>query len=342
VLITTPDFPPATGGIQRLLGRLVQYATSWETLVVALADPDGAQEPELGMTRRVPRVPMSRRAEIARLNAVTVREGRAWHPDAVLAGHIVASPGAVLLGRSLGIPTLQYLHAKELTYHPELARFAVTRSTKTVAVSNHTARLAVASGASPANVRVITPGVDAPNGDAGAPIAKASVPTILTVARLTNRYKGFDVMLRALPLVRGAIPDARWVVVGDGPLRPELERTAAAWGLGDAVLFCGTVPTSERDDWLRRAHVFAMPSRLPPDGGGEGYGLVYLEAGSHGLPCVAGDAGAVAEAIIQLLSDPARASKLGQAGREHASALTWGRMASAVETLVLDAVVASR
>jgi phosphatidylinositol alpha-1,6-mannosyltransferase len=52
-------------------------------------------------------------------------------------------------------------------------------------------------------------------------------PTIVMVARLEDRYKGFDVIIKALPLVRARVPEVRWVVVGEGSLRAELEAMAA-------------------------------------------------------------------------------------------------------------------
>src|SRR4051812_20368493 len=130
-----------------------------------------------------------------------------------------------------------------------------------VAVSRHTADLSIAGGASPERVHVIPPGVDLPSagGERSARDAAARRPTIVTVARLRERYKGHDVMLRALPLIRARVPDVEWVVVGDGPLRPELEALAAAYGVTDVVRFAGIVPDAERDAWLERAHVFAMP-----------------------------------------------------------------------------------
>lgn len=358
VLVTTPDFPPATGGIQRLIGKLVAHATGWEILVVTLDHPDVEGAPAPVPVRRVPNSGVLRQATITRLNVATVRDGVAWRPDAILSGHIVTSPGALLLGRLLGIPTLQYVYAKELVVRPRLARFAMARSTATVVLSQHAAQLARRTGAPPTRLHVIPPGVDV----AGPPPQRTAVaepPTILTVARLADRYKGFDVMLRAMPLVLARIPAARWVVIGDGPLRGELERTAGISGLHSSVLFCGHVSDEELDRWFARSQVFAMPSRLPADGGGEGYGLVYLEAGARGLPCVAGNVGAVAEvvidgetgllvdatdhvqtadALVALLADPDRAAALGAAGRERARSLSWQRMAATVEALVADLV----
>src|SRR5207253_143715 len=99
-------------------------------------------------------------------------------------------------------------------------------------------------------------------------------PTIITVARLVDRYKGFDVTIRALPLVRARVPGARWIVVGDGSLRGELQAMADSEGVADCVTFAGALDDAGRDEWLDRADVFVMPSRLMPYGlGGEGFGI---------------------------------------------------------------------
>jgi phosphatidylinositol alpha-1,6-mannosyltransferase len=204
---------------------------------------------------------------------------------------------------------------------------------------------------------MILPGVDPPTGSSSLPVERQTdPPTIITVARLEDRYKGFDVMIKALPLVRARVPDARWVVVGEGSLRAELEAMAASLDVADRITFTGRLDDEARDEWLERADVFAMPSRLLPGGrGGEGFGIVYLEAGTHGLPCVAGDVGgsvdavvdgetgllvdptdhvAVADAIADLLLDPDMRKRLGEAGRARAKKLSWAHMAEQVDDLI--------
>ena len=179
---------------------------------------------------------------------------------------------------------------------------------------------------------------------------------IVTVARLEERYKGFDVMLRALPLVVARVPAARWVLVGDGALRDDIQDTASAWGLADRVVLLGAVSDAERDRRLREAAVFAMPSRVPPHGGGEGFGIVYLEAGRHRTPVVAGDEGGALDAVVHgqtgTLVDPRdhvalavgqqldqrvgeRAARLGAAGEDWARALSWASMIEQVEEIIV-------
>lgn len=354
IVVVTPDFPPAMGGIQRLMGNLVAR-TGWDSLVITLGHAEAADANfARHSVRSVPGVP---RASIALLNVAAVRCGCRWRPDAVLCGHIAASPGATALGRMLRIPVIQYVYSKEMASRPRITRYAVTRAAATIAISDHTAGLAIRAGAPPDQVEKIEPGVDAIADEP--PASRTGPPTILTVARLTDRYKGFDVMLRALPIVRSRIPDVRWVIVGDGKLRSELEARAMRGGITDAVRFTGAVTDEQRDVWYAKSHVFAMPSRVPSDGGGEGYGLVYREAGMRGLPCVAGDAGAVAEvvsheetgllvdardhvavadALIRLLSDPALATRLGRNGRRQAQARSWEQMAREVEAVVAGTV----
>ncbi|MGE0040486.1 MAG: glycosyltransferase family 4 protein [Vicinamibacterales bacterium] len=155
-------------------------------------------------------------------------------------------------------------------------------------------------------------------------------PIVVIVGRMwaEERYKGHDLLLDVWPEVRRRVPGARLVVIGDGDDRGRLEARARAEGLGESVRFTGLLTDAERDDEYRSARVFAMPST------GEGFGLVYLEAMRHGLPCVAGsgapeeivvdgvtgcivrDGGRedLAGALAGLLADPDRCREMGDAG----------------------------
>ena len=73
-------------------------------------------------------------------------------PDVVLSTHIVASPAAAWIRHQLGVPFVQYVHAKEVGAKPGLARFALTRADRVVTVSRYTSRLAMAAGARPERV----------------------------------------------------------------------------------------------------------------------------------------------------------------------------------------------
>lgn len=363
VLFLTPDFPPAHGGIQLLTHRVATSAHLIRPHVITLASAGhrsfDAASPRLDV-RRTPRLPGPRALSMLGLNVGALLHGIDSRPRAILNGHIVTSPAAVALQRRLRIPLVQYAYARELGDRPLLSRWALRHAAATIAISGYTRGLVESLGADPATIHVIPPGVDLP---AESAVRRDARPTLLTVARLAERYKGHDVVARALPLVRAHLPDVRWTVIGDGPLRPALERLVGTHGMTDHVEFLGAVSAQKRDEWLRRSHVFVMPSRLPRDGAGEGFGIVYLEANAHAMPAIGGNVGgavdaivdgetgilvdpndhvAVARAITELLEQPERAAALGAAGVARATSFVWPRIAERVQRLVLDTITLER
>ncbi len=148
-----------------------------------------------------------------------------------------------------------------------------------------------------------------------------------TVGRL-NWAKDQAGLIRAFGRVYGRQPDTALVLVGDGELRAELQRCAAAEGVADHVHFLG-----DRDDvreLLRGMDLFVLSSLS------EGYSMALLEASAAALPIVATDVGgngeivhdgatgrlvpasdvqALAGAMLTLLQEPARAMAMGQAAR---------------------------
>ncbi len=362
LLVLTPDFPPARGGIQVLLHRLLTGLEGFDIRIVTLAG-EGAGEFDAGSALSTRRVQVPARAGQLRnvaLDAVALREAIAFRPALTLSAHIVTSPAAALIRRVFGARTVQYFYAKEIGNKPRLAAFAAHHADACISISAYTSQLLREHGARPSLLRQIAPGVDLP-ADAGA--LPAERPTVVTVSRLADRYKGHDVLVRALALVRRQVPDVEWVVVGDGPLRGEIESQVRAAGIQDTVRFVGAVSDQERDDWLRRADLLAMPSRLPEGRlAGEGFGIVYLEAGAFGKPVVAGnvagaldavedgetgllvdptDAAAVAEAIATLLLDRSRAARMGAAGAERARRFAWPVMAERVGELLAEQLAAA-
>ncbi len=177
---------------------------------------------------------------------------------------------------------------------------------------------------------------------------------MLCVSRLVPR-KGQDTLIRAWPAVRAAIPDARLLLVGDGPYRGELQRLAGQLKVAASVTFTGSVP--DLPGYYAAADVFAMPCRTRRAGlDVEGLGIVYLEASAAGLPVIGGDSGGapdaildgetgyvvpgrsvpvLAERIIALLADPARARAMGQRGQAWTEQeWDWSRVAGRLNALL--------
>jgi phosphatidyl-myo-inositol dimannoside synthase len=362
LLILTPDFPPAPGGIQLMAHRFASTIQGFETKIIALDAPAAKsfdEESRLAV-RRVGARGLPRSGRTAILNAVALADALRFRPDVTLSMHSVASPAASAIRRALGARTVQYFHAEEVATRPKLAIFAAQQADVVIAVSDYTAGLIAATGAAPGDMRLIPPGVDIPSDPSPLPVDR---PTLLTVARMEERYKGHDMLVRALVLVRAKVPDVQWIVIGDGSLRTGVEQLAGSYGVSDSIRFLGAVEDEVRDAWLRRTNLLAMASRLPAEGyAGEGFGIVFLEAGAYGKPVVAGHVGgaldavadgesgllvdpldpvAVAEAIAALLLDGELAARLGRAAQRRAQSFAWPKIAARVQEVLLEQIESS-
>lgn len=217
-----------------------------------------------------------------------------------------------------------------------LERLATRRAARVVCITEALARFNREEVGLPREkLRVVHYGLDAPPdpwGPPGGPELPPDAPVLVAVCRLVPQ-KGLDVAIEALPHVRERHPDARLVVLGEGPLRGELEALAQARGVGDAVSLAGRV--GDVAWWLRRADVVVHPARW------EGFGLALLEAmlcarpvvasrvssipeivldGESGLLVAPDDPVALGAAVRLLLDDPARARSYGEAGLARAHA----------------------
>lgn len=175
------------------------------------------------------------------------------------------------------------------------------------------------------------------------PMPVGSPPRVTFVGRLEAR-KGPDVLLAAAPRVLAALPTTRFVFVGRdvGPAgaRPSskwLLAEAARLGVTQSIELTGQLDPNGVQEALRQATVCAFPSRW------ESFGNVVAEASAVGRPIVAStippfreliadrltgrlvpvdDPDAWAHALIEILSDPARAASMGQAGSERITAIS--------------------
>jgi phosphatidylinositol alpha-1,6-mannosyltransferase len=139
------------------------------------------------------------------------------------------------------------------------------------------------------------PGLPGEDLRAGIGVA-AGQKLILSVGRLMRR-KGFDNVIRSLPMLGKQGIDAHYAVIGIGEDRDYLQGLAVELGLTERVHLLGHVSYEDLPRWYCASDLFAMPNR---DVGGdtEGFGLVYLEAAAAGRPALAGMAGGTASAVV--------------------------------------------
>jgi glycosyltransferase involved in cell wall biosynthesis len=136
---------------------------------------------------------------------------------------------------------------------------------------------------------------------------------ILTVCRLSNteKYKGYDMVINALPAVLMEIPNAKYMIVGDGDDLPRVLRIVKEHGLDHKVIFAGFAPDEDLIDYYNLCDVFVMPSKK------EGFGFVFLEALACGKPVVAGDKDGSRDALLDgklgILVDPDNVDEIADA-----------------------------
>jgi glycosyltransferase involved in cell wall biosynthesis len=174
---------------------------------------------------------------------------------------------------------------------------------------------------------VVPLGVDVARFASAVPAPSADGRLVGNVARLAPQ-KGQRVLLEAAPLVLRRHPDTRFVLVGDGELREELEQQARSLGIADRVVFTGS--RADVPELLASFSVFALPSYF------EGFCYAVVEAqaagvpvvatpvggvretvvpGETGLSCEPGDPASLADGIVRLLDDPDEAGRLAAEAR---------------------------
>ena len=181
---------------------------------------------------------------------------------------------------------------------------------------------------------------------------------VLFVGALTrwHRYKGLDVLIRSMALLRSDPLAARLLVVGGGELSVEYVKLAAELGIRDRVIFAGNVPDDDLPKYYACADLFALPSKNRS----EGFGLTILEANATGKPALGtrvggipsvihdgyngllvspNDPEALAEAIREALENDDLLKQMGKNGRAFAEQHDWSIVAKQTEQLYKRAVV---
>jgi glycosyltransferase involved in cell wall biosynthesis len=164
---------------------------------------------------------------------------------------------------------------------------------------------------------------------------RAGGPLLVFVGRLIEQ-KGVDDVLKAVALLTPRVPGVSAVIVGDGPLRTDLEALAASLRITDRVSFVGWVEPSDVSECLAAADAFVATPKRGKNGEVEGQGLTFVEAMLAGTPVIATANGGIvdvvrhedtglvvregcpediAEAVTRIIQDPALVERLRAGGR---------------------------
>ena len=228
--------------------------------------------------------------------------------------------------RLAGTPYSFTPHAHDLFVHQSMLPRKAADAAFVVAISDYNRRflLAHARGRQ-LSIHIVHYGIDPARFTfRPRPEGAERPPRIACVARLLP-YKGHSVLLRAVAGAPPPLAGAQLELVGDGPLRADLEAEAARLGLAGRVHFHGSVPEPAVAEVLDSVDIFALPSIIAPDGDMEGIPNALIEAMAAGLPAVStrqsgvpelirdGESGYLAEpgdveglrdALLRALTDP--------------------------------------
>lgn len=222
-----------------------------------------------------------------------------------------------------------------------------------VAVSRSTAEDLHARGLSCPDIPIIPNGVDLSRYTLPAGAEEFDEPTVLYLGRL-KRYKGVDLLLRAVARLRDQGLFVRLLVVGKGDFLAELQDLSSKLSLGEHIRFLGYVEEEEKIRYFQRSWVHALTSPK------EGWGISIMEAAACGTPTVAsdspglrdsvldqetgllvphGDVDSLAGALWELLEDQNTRREMGYAARAYAESFSWDDSAERMEAY-LEARVA--
>jgi len=326
------------GGVQSYMWRL------WEMLA-SIRETDGSRINGLSlMDKPASLVAWANPVQVRPIGAsgsktrfMSFALSRAHSADCVVVGHLHLAPAASLakwLGRTKRyVVVLHGIEAwKRATW---VQRIGLRHADAVVATTNYTVHTCAAvNGLSDNNFKVIplcaepVPAIPDPNF-----LLDGAFP-ILFVGRLAQmeKYKGLEILMQAVARLIDAQIRCKLHVIGDGDDRRRLQALALSLNLSDdAISFHGRVSDAVLQAAYASAKVFAMPSAK------EGFGIVFLEAMRHGVPCIGGAHGGTPEVfrggvegylvnygdvevltqrLESLAGDTNTCHRLGQAGRK--------------------------
>jgi len=314
LLLLTYEYPPFKGGVAAYLSNLMNAAPAGVEVVVDVPKPG---EHWLETIWRLCMKP------------------HGGKPDLVAVSHVLPA-GYVAYNMFFWYKTpylvfthgTDILNARQSSWKRCWMRFILSRAKYVIANSRYTAELLHEEGIT--KIEIIPPSIET----ALLPTPYSLLPNIISVGRLVPR-KGFDVLLRAFPAVIKEIPNAHLTIIGRGKYYDELVRLAHELRIETFIDILTDV--EDKTKYWSKASLFVLAARQ--DGPNiEGFGIVTLEAASYGLPVVVSRSGgapeavidnvtglivppndpdALAKAIVSILNDPARASRMGEAGRKY-------------------------
>lgn len=315
ILLVTRNFPPLTGGMERLNYHVYQELT--KEFCVSIAGPEGCQEflNENTVFKTFAAKPLF--LFLLQSLIAAYRLALREKPQLILAGSGTTAIAALLAGRLVNAKVTVYLHGLDIIYPNPIYQLcflpAIRRCDGILVNSSRTANLARQKGIAAEKITVLNPGVTLPESsslqlDPNLLKKKFGIATkhiLLSVGRLTERKGLPEFIEKCMPAIIAECPDCILVIIGTEPvlaaskqsgITAKIKRTIRQAGLGDHVLLLGQVSDDDLSKAYLSSDILIFPV-LDLPGDVEGFGMVAVEAAAHGLPTVAFAVGGIIDAV---------------------------------------------
>jgi colanic acid/amylovoran biosynthesis glycosyltransferase len=315
------------------------YDSHWQ-----LSDAIGNRIWPLGMWLGAAAQRLTPKLNIAAFNFCIARHLRIVGADAVLAEY--GTTGAYLVEgcKKARVPLFVHFHGFDasiravLDSHRDVYKKMFDYASGIVAVSGAMKNRLLSLGVPAERLHLNVYGVDPKRFAGGSPETKG--PIFFGVGRFVEKKAPYLTVLAFSKVVQ-TVPDARLIMVGEGPLLGPCRRLAAALGVGSTIEFLGVQDSLRVSELMRSARAFVQHSLEADDGDCEGTPVAVIEAQMTGLPVIStrhagipdvvvdgetgfitdeGDAYGMSTRMLQLAYDPEWAGRMGRSARKHAVA----------------------
>jgi len=336
-LIITEDYPFRSGGISIYCYHLAKHlARAGEKVLVLSPHTENDAEFDKKQDYPVFRIRLFQSRWIRLVSRIwhSLLLSRRYKVEKIYATHWFPSGlAAAVVAAAFNIPFFLATHGAEVTVpvgalHRMIRYTVIKRAAGIFSCSEFTKNVVLGFGVSAQKVAYIPYGVDIERfyPDAGSrktirdKYGLEGKRVLLTVARIAW-HKGHDMVIKSLPRVLAAFPDAVYLIAGgDHGEKKRLEESVRGLGLEKHVLFTGEVPFLGQDLPMvyNACDLFIMVSRVIGNFVDvEGFGIVYAEAAACGKPLIGGRTGGIGSAVIDgltgLLVDPLNTEEIARA-----------------------------
>ncbi len=304
IIITTRNFLPELGGMQTLMTDIANHLSKFSKVKVYAEDKKNASEFDKKQSYEIERIKGFKFIrKFRKANQIQNYFNSNKNIKALISDHW-KSLEKLSVNTCRSVTTLCLIHGKEIN-HPNGSplnvrmRNSLLKAKYIIANSEYTKNLAIDKGVSEEKIIIINPGTDMADDNldesAALEIYNNSNPKIITVCRLEKR-KGLEQTLLALKNFESKYENFRYIIIGDGEERQNLEKQVNNLNLKKNIIFLSDASQTLKNSLIKTADFFIMPS-IQVGKSIEGFGISFLEAAKYGTSSIGGLAGGASDII---------------------------------------------